>query len=368
MGSTASILGLAPKHPMKKKIKHALKIKLKEMKELQKEGREPLNFTRILLKFSLVRKVVKHVKQVFSEYDSDNDGKLAQTELQNALQKLQVQLSAEEIQDLFNLSDLGHQHFLNLKEFLVALTVGYVLEVIPDLHSEPASHAQQLAEMSIMIRNVDEDYSIGGNQSMTEAHIRNDEGKTVRRQPKRRRRSSNFYGLEDEICYVMHLIVGCYLLFDTKGRGYIRKKDVSNTVKEQEGAGKSAASSFLSEDRWNEMDWDQNGSITFEEFVYAFTRWVDIDNEDEDEFDQRASCPKSRRKSSLLKMANNMHLVPAKRRNSSSAGMNTSRSSAKIHAFQDLRQDKIIEKSETSERPGGSAAVSPENTHTGEER
>ena len=28
------------------------------------------------------------------------------------------------------------------------------------------------------------------------------------------------------------------------------------------------------------MDWDANGDICFGEFVYAFTKWVDIDGED----------------------------------------------------------------------------------------
>lgn len=28
------------------------------------------------------------------------------------------------------------------------------------------------------------------------------------------------------------------------------------------------------------MDWDSNGDISFGEFVYAFTKWVDVDGED----------------------------------------------------------------------------------------
>lgn len=28
------------------------------------------------------------------------------------------------------------------------------------------------------------------------------------------------------------------------------------------------------------MDWDSNGDISFGEFVYAFTKWVDIDGEE----------------------------------------------------------------------------------------
>jgi len=31
---------------------------------------------------------------------------------------------------------------------------------------------------------------------------------------------------------------------------------------------------FLNEDRWKELDWDQNGVIDFEEFVFAFSEWI----------------------------------------------------------------------------------------------
>jgi hypothetical protein len=35
-----------------------------------------------------------------------------------------------------------------------------------------------------------------------------------------------------------------------------------------------------------EMDWDKNGTVTFKEFLFAFTRWVGIDNEDDDDEDK----------------------------------------------------------------------------------
>lgn len=38
-----------------------------------------------------------------------------------------------------------------------------------------------------------------------------------------------------------------------------------------------------------EMDWDKNGTVTFKEFLFAFTRWVGIDNEDDDEDDEEAA-------------------------------------------------------------------------------
>ena len=34
-----------------------------------------------------------------------------------------------------------------------------------------------------------------------------------------------------------------------------------------------------------EMDWDKNGMVTFKEFLFAFTRWVGIDDVEEEEDD-----------------------------------------------------------------------------------
>ena len=72
------------------------------------------------------------------------------------------------------------------------------------------------------------------------------------------------------------LIVHAYLLFDQGGKGYIAKSDVTNMMKE-EGAGEGQF--FLQDERWSEMDWNQDGTIEFSEFVYTFSRWVDIDED-----------------------------------------------------------------------------------------
>ena len=32
-----------------------------------------------------------------------------------------------------------------------------------------------------------------------------------------------------------------------------------------------------------EMDWDKNGMVNFKEFLFAFTRWVGIDEIEDDE-------------------------------------------------------------------------------------
>ena len=83
-----------------------------------------------------------------------------------------------------------------------------------------------------------------------------------------------------EIMDVLDLITMSYLLFDTKAKGFISKKEL-NAIIAEEGKG-SGTSAFLSKERWAEMDWDHNGTISFEEFVFAFYAWVDDGEEDED--------------------------------------------------------------------------------------
>lgn len=34
------------------------------------------------------------------------------------------------------------------------------------------------------------------------------------------------------------------------------------------------------------MDWDKNGMVNFKEFLFAFTRWVGIDEVDDEENDE----------------------------------------------------------------------------------
>ena len=37
-----------------------------------------------------------------------------------------------------------------------------------------------------------------------------------------------------------------------------------------------------------EMDWDKNGMVNFKEFLFAFTRWVGIEDNDDDDDDEGA--------------------------------------------------------------------------------
>ena len=89
-----------------------------------------------------------------------------------------------------------------------------------------------------------------------------------------------FVSSGDEIHYLVHWLVAAYLLFDPNTVGYITK-DVVEGMMEEKGH-HAGALSFLSDQRWQEMDWDKNGSISFAEFCFAFTGWV-LDSSAEEE-------------------------------------------------------------------------------------
>lgn len=208
---------------LKKKMEHALSDK-------------PISFEKILLKFDKLRVVLGYVKTIFNEIAVD--GKLDNTGLQAAMQRLDVNLSVEDFLDLFDFIDVQENHVVTIKEFLVALTIGMVLDVIPAFQDLPPS--------------------------------------AVDAKPDMKRSFSGLLGHNHEIREMLNLIVSAYLIFDPDGKGFIAKKNVEQMLDEH-GNAKKSNNVMMSQQRWNEMDWDDNGTIDFAEFVFAFASWVDID-------------------------------------------------------------------------------------------
>jgi calcium-binding protein CML len=52
-------------------------------------------------------------------------------------------------------------------------------------------------------------------------------------------------------------------------------------MNEEDGSkGTGADAGSLQNERWNEMDWNHDGTIEFSEFIYTFSRWIDIDSDE----------------------------------------------------------------------------------------
>ncbi len=217
---------------LQRKITIALAKKVKEQAKLE----HPMTLERILLKFDKMQDVLGYVKDIFVEVSSgessiDFDGLL------QVMKKLKgSSATEEEVKEIFNFSDLTENVRINLKEFVVALTLGVVLESI--------------------------DFGVD----------------KVKLTPSPRRASiSSFFGHPKEIYDMLSLIVSAYLLFDAKGEGMIHEDAVEKLL--EESGHKAGNNAMLSHARWQELDWDSDGTIDLAEFVNAFTDWIDLEEQ-----------------------------------------------------------------------------------------
>jgi len=229
-----------------RKIVQALK---RKKSQLVKENKLNLKFDRILLKFQSIGRVVQHIREVFAQFDNDSDQTLNEAEFLLAAQEMNVSLSKEELNELFEASDLKHEHRLGMKQFIVLLCISNVLHVIPELEAstpEPVSSSEHESA------------------------------------PNSARRKSVLTDYGDELRQALDLIVCAYLLFDTPVNGYINRMEVANVFETESSKQSHASHGFFTDERWGEMDVDQSGFISFEEFVFCFSNWVGVEDEDED--------------------------------------------------------------------------------------
>jgi len=227
--------GAATNAALQAKIQTALQTRMAAQAKLE----HPMSLERILLKFDHLQDVLGYVKDTFLA--CSNDAKAVDFE---GLQKAMTQLkgsrpSDEEVKEIFNFADLHEDVQINLKEFVVALTLGVVLDNI--------NFGQDKVQLA----------------------------------PSPRRMSmSSFFGHPKEVYDMLSLIVSAYLLFDINGDGCIYRDNVTKLLEEGGHNGSSETSNYgmLSQERWKELDWDMNGTIDLAEFVNAFTLWVDMDD------------------------------------------------------------------------------------------
>jgi len=224
----------------------------KKKAEFDKEKHQ-VTFEKILLKFEKLRSVISKIKEVYGEIAVE--GSLNFEGLQRAMNSLHGHMEKDEIANLFEFVDLDSSKSIEFKEFLVALTVGHVLEIVPTFQGIKQSSQRGPDSLSEGPKDAAKDQEI---DHATEAPSARTSAKT------------------EEIHRMLNLIVSAYLLFDPNANGYIERESVEVLI--GEGKRKNA---MLSQQRWDEMDWDANGKIDFAEFVHAFSSWVDIEEDEE---------------------------------------------------------------------------------------
>ncbi|RYH30349.1 hypothetical protein EON65_05475 [archaeon] len=175
-----------------------------------------ISFEKILLKFDKLRVVLGYVKTIFHEVAED--GKLDHNGLQVTMQRLCVNMTLEDILDLFDFIDVQETNVITMKEFLVALTIGMVLDAIPALATPHDASGTAGAPAK----------------------------------PSLKRSFSGLLGHNSEIKEMLNLIVSAYLIFDPEGKGYIERSSVEKLLDEH-GAKQGGGNAMLSQQRWNDM-------------------------------------------------------------------------------------------------------------------
>ena len=77
-----------------------------------------------------------------------------------------------------------------------------------------------------------------------------------------------------------NVVVDAYIFFDKDASGTIRWDELTMIWEGKNAADKN--SKFLNQERWKELDWDQNGTITFQEFLLAFQSWIGVEAEEDE--------------------------------------------------------------------------------------
>lgn len=193
------------------------------------EGRRVRSLNSMILKFPKIDEALEQVRGVFKKYDEDGNGSIDLGELSGCLKELHVNLSEEEVKAYYAESDMDSSRGIELKEFIVVLALVYL---------------------------------VGTGAGTCEA-------------------SGSRMGLP-ELEAAFETIADCFVLLDRDGDGYVSKKEMIYAINEG-SPGSSKTGDKLGVKRFEEMDWDRDGNISFKEFLFAFTSWVGLEQEEEEE-------------------------------------------------------------------------------------
>lgn len=150
------------------------------------------------------------------------------------MEEIGVEMNEQDLKEIFYESDLRRDESLDFNEFVVSLAIGYVLDEIPDAPKDPTADPNKHRK------------SLKPNEKL-------------------------------KLDKAFNLIVDSYLMFDVDASGTINYEEMNGVM----GGSAAGSSGFLNQERWKELDWDNDGTITFQEYLLAFESWVGIEPDDE---------------------------------------------------------------------------------------
>lgn len=187
------------------------------------KGTSIKSINRIILKFPKIDESLRKCKVIFEQFDEDKSGAIDIKELKHCFEKLQVNFTTEEITDIFKTCDLNDDMGISFNEFIVLLCLVYLLKEDP-----AASNCK--SRMGI-----------------------------------------------PDLEATFETLVESFVFLDSNKDGHVSKSEMIRAIEEtRQSDGQIALK------RFEEMDWDKNGMVNFKEFLFAFTRWVGIEDDEED--------------------------------------------------------------------------------------
>lgn len=224
-GGTSLLLGKPLPSTIEERMAEAFKERLKSSGHSTHK-----TFQRIILKFPKIDESFQAVKTVFEKFDKDGSGVMHLKELKNCLGELHVDITDKELKEFYAESDFDHDHGIDFKEFIVFLALIYFLAA----PSEDSSKGEVPSRLGL---------------PQLEASF--------------------------------ETIVDAFASLDTNGDGYLSKEELIESMNES-SSGRMTDRTGIT--RFEEMDWDNNGLVTFKEFIFSFIDWVRVE-EDEDSDD-----------------------------------------------------------------------------------
>ncbi|VAI44871.1 unnamed protein product [Triticum turgidum subsp. durum] len=286
------------------------------MQQRAQQGTSLKSFNSVIMKFPKIDENLRNCRIIFQQFGEhyppvyeDSNGEIDQLELKHCFQKLDVSFTDEEIKDLFEACDIYEHMGMKFNEFIVFLCLVYLL-------NDPAVSEA----VSFILPNIK--YTYFQIPAITWCF-------TAAATPWSRNRMQSAFDQRKRMGLgnlepTFETLVDAFVFLDKNKDGYVSKNEVIEAINETSAGERSSGrigvkrfeilfkfgncigglvlsayysphyESFLiyvDPDVYSlvvpeEMDWDKNGTVTFKEFLFAFTRWVGIDDNEDDDDDE----------------------------------------------------------------------------------
>eukprot|EP00938_MAST-03A_sp_MAST-3A-sp1_P005844 g5844.t1 len=259
-----------------------------------------MELSRILLSFNRVKDGCVHLRNEFREIDQNHDHKISLVELK-ATTKLSS-LSQAQVEEFFKESDHDMSHDITFSEFVVFYAYGFFLVSNKNVEMPMSPRTQKKESEKRMSEE------IIASEEMSSGKIDPEE---FSRRMHRLRSTTAMSGLKEQekdigklaLRKMFEVISSAWRLFDVDNDGILTIDELQGRLHEnlshkskKHAPSQHSHSGFFDRSRFEEMDLNKNGSVTFPEFLGAFVRWACeeiIEEEEEEEKTAEVRAPSS---------------------------------------------------------------------------